>query len=199
MRKEDGQRFVMTTSQKRMQQLCADKWVTPILVCSFDRNSRIIMIRFIMYLSLYHVYNIGVQVHTFDQLIGTPKMSRSYLECSGHESHLNDCLVRHSTTSLQCSANRVGVICFPKSMNPLTDLPLCGMAVPSGMHLSTTAGIKGVHSLVTENIDTASRSTASLNIASSSISGLRLQYGSFNLILVGLVATVAMLYIRYIN
>ena len=185
------------TSQKQMQQLCADKWVTLILVCSFDRNSRISIIRF-MSLSLFHVY-IGVQVHTFDQLIGTPKMSRSYLECSGHESHLNDCLVRHSITSLQCSANRVGVICFPKSMNPLTDLSLCGMAVPSGMHLSTTAGIKGVHSLVTENIDTPSRSTASLNIASSSISGLRLQYGSFNHILVGLVATVAMLYIRYIN
>lgn len=90
---------------------------------------------------IFHI--IGVQMYVYPQYIGTVKMSRLHPECNGYESSLIDCLVRHSISSEQCSARRVGVVCFPKSMDPWTDLPLCGLVVPSSLHLTTTTSKDG--------------------------------------------------------
>ena len=75
-------------------------------------------------------------MYVFPQYIGVLKMSSQYPECSGKESSLSTCLVQHRDTSIKCSAKRVVVVCFPTTMDPQTDLPLCGFEVPS---LPTTA------------------------------------------------------------
>lgn len=65
------------------------------------------------------------------QYIGVSKMSSWYPECSGKESNLSSCLVQHRDMSVVCSAKRVIITCFPITMDPETDLPLCGFEVSS--------------------------------------------------------------------
>ena len=65
------------------------------------------------------------------QYIGVSKMSSWYPECSGKESNLSSCLMQHHDMSVVCSAKRVIITCFPITMDPETDLPLCGFEVSS--------------------------------------------------------------------
>lgn len=75
-------------------------------------------------------------MYEFPQYIGITKMSSRYPECSGKESSLSNCLVQHRDASVLCSAKRVVVVCFPVTMDPQTDLPLCGFDVPSPTDVS---------------------------------------------------------------
>ena len=108
-------------------------------------------------------------MHEFPQYIGISKMSSRYPECSGKESSLSDCLVQHRDMSVKCSAKRVIVVCFPVSMDPQTDLPLCGFEAPP----PTTDGFLLIQDSTTTLAETPLMEdiAASLLISSDSYSG----------------------------
>ena len=70
-------------------------------------------------------------MYIFPQYNGVLKMSSQYPECSGKESSLFNCLVQHRDVSIKCSAKQVVIVCFPTTVDPQTDLPLCGFEAPS--------------------------------------------------------------------
>ena len=95
---------------------------------------------------------VGVQIYEFPQYIGVTKLSSRYPECNGKESSLSTCLVRHRDASVLCSAKRVVVVCFPVTMDPQTDLPLCGFEVSSPTTLIQDSTITLAESSLTEDV-----------------------------------------------
>ena len=122
-------------------------------------------------------------------------MCSQYPECSGKESSLSNCLVQHRDVSIKCSAKRVVVVCFPTTMDPQTDLPLCGFEAPSPPsaqtdnsstwlnHNSTTTLVE---SPLTEDI-----TVSFLLIVGGSYNGFSIQKSNSNLIVFCLGVTFA--------
>ena len=116
-------------------------------------------------------------MYEFPQYIGVTKMSSRYPECNGKESSLSTCLVQHHDASALCSAKRVVVVCFPVTMDPQTDLPLCGFK-PSPTTLTQDSTITLAESSLTEDV------AASLLITNGSYSGFSRLSSDLILILV---------------
>lgn len=79
-------------------------------------------------------------------------MSSKYPECNGRESSLSTCLVWHHDALALCSAKRVVVVCFPVTMDPQTDLPLCGFEVSSPTTLTQDSTTTLAESSLTEDV-----------------------------------------------
>ena len=107
-------------------------------------------------------------------------MSSRYPEYNGKESSLSTCLVWHRGASVLCSAKRVVVVCFPVTMDPQTDLPLCGFEVssPTTLTQDSESSITLAESSLTEDV------AASLLITNDSYSGFSRLSSDLILILV---------------
>ena len=97
-------------------------------------------------------------------------MSSRYPECSGKESSLSHCLVQHHDVSIVCSAKRVIVVCFPVTVDPQTDLPLCGFEEASSPTINGSLLIQDSTTTLAESPLTEDV-TASLLIVSDRYSG----------------------------
>ena len=138
-------------------------------------------------------------MYQFTQYIGGPEKSRQYPECRGHEASLSICLVEHSDLPVPCMAQRVGVLCFPETMDPLIDLPqLCGLKVPANIFLAS-ANTNGLPPADRHIITTQpeSQSTANLSatflVAGNSTSKFSVQSSLNIMLLFCLGATLAVL------